>query len=319
MSLPTRRSVLKTGAFFVCCGVAHIRLARAQSAHATVLPVKEIAEGVFAFAGAAEMMTDKNEGEICNVSFVVGAEAVAVIDSGGSAAEGRELIAAIRATTDKPIRYLINTHMHPDHIFGNAPFGETGAIIVGHHNLPRALASRGDYYLQSYRESLGATLMADIKIVPPTKLVEGEEQLDLGNRKLTLRAWKPAHTDNDLTVFDQQSGTFFTGDLCFIDHLPTMDGSLRGWIAQLDNLKAIAATRAVPGHGPVPSNWPAALEPQQRYFEILARDIRKAIADGVPMAEAVKNAAQGERGNWDLFEEYNERNATAAFAELEWE
>jgi quinoprotein relay system zinc metallohydrolase 2 len=319
MSLPTRRSVLKTGAIFACCGMAHIRLVRAQSIHPATLPVTEIADGVFAFSGTPEMMTDKNEGEICNVSFIVGAEAVAVIDSGGSVAEGRELIAAIRATTDRPIRYLVNTHMHPDHIFGNAAFEETGAIIVGHHNLPRALASRGEYYLQSYRESMGNTLMAEIKIVPPTKLITDDEQVDLGGRKLTLKAWKPAHTDNDLTVFDQQSDTFFTGDLCFIDHLPTMDGSLRGWIAQLDELKAIKAKQAVPGHGPVPSKWPAALEPQQRYFEILARDIRKAIADGVPMAEAVKTAAGTERANWHLFDEYNPRNATAAFAELEWE
>ncbi|PIO41408.1 MBL fold metallo-hydrolase [Phyllobacterium zundukense] len=319
MNGPTRRSVLKTGALFACCGMTHTRFARAQAAPNAVLPVTEIADGVFAFAGIPAMMTANNEGGICNVGFVVGAEAVAVIDSGGSVAEGRELIAAIRAATDKPIRYLINTHMHPDHIFGNAAFSDTGAVVVGHRNLPRALASRGDYYLQSFRDSMGSALMAEIKIVPPTKLVVDEEQLDLGKRHLTLKAWNPAHTDNDLTVLDQQSGTFFTGDLCFIDHLPTMDGSLRGWIAQLEALRAIKAKLAVPGHGPVPSKWPEALEPEQRYFDVLARDIRKAIADGVPIAEAVKTAAQSERGNWQLFDEYNERNATASFAELEWE
>lgn len=319
MSQPTRRSVLKTGVFFACCGISHVRLARAQSSPVEALPVKEIAGGIFAFAGRPEMMTAKNEGEICNVSFIIGDEAVAVIDSGGSVAEGRELLAAIRARTDKPIRYLINTHMHPDHIFGNAAFGETGAIVVGHHNLPRALTARGDYYLQSYRDAMGSELMADIKIVPPTQLVIGEEQLDLGNRKLTLKAWKPAHTDNDLTIFDEQSGTFFTGDLCFIEHLPTMDGSLLGWIVQLEELKGIKAKFAVPGHGPVPSEWPQALEQEQHYFDALARDIRKAIADGVPMADAVKTAAESERNNWHLFDEYNVRNATAAFAELEWE
>lgn len=323
MNKPTRRSVLKTGLLIACCGacygISHARLARAQSMHGTALPVKEIGDGVFVFAGVPEMMSDANEGGICNVGFIVGDEAVAVIDSGGTAAEGWALVAAIRAKTGKPVRYLINTHMHPDHIFGNAAFEGTGAIIVGHHNLPRALASRGDYYLQSYRESLGAAMMADIRIVPPTRLIADEEELDLGNRKLTLKAWKPAHTDNDLSVFDQRSQIIFTGDLCFIDHLPTMDGSLLGWIAQLEALKNIKAKFAVPGHGPVPSPWPQALEAESRYFDVLARDIRKAIADGVPMAEAVKSAGLGERGNWRLFDEYNERNATAAFAELEWE
>ncbi|UXN67631.1 quinoprotein relay system zinc metallohydrolase 2 (plasmid) [Phyllobacterium sp. A18/5-2] len=319
MNRPTRRSVLKTGAFFACCGMSPMRFARSQSAHSAVLPVTEIAGGVFAFAGLPEMMNAKNKGEICNVGFVVGTDAVAVIDSGGSVTEGRALIAAIRAVTNRPIRYLINTHMHPDHIFGNAAFSDADTVVVGHRNLPRALASRGDYYLQSYRDSMGVALMADIRIVPPAKLITDEEQLDLGGRHLTLKAWKPAHTDNDLTVFDQQSGTFFTGDLCFIDHLPTMDGSLRGWIAQLETLKAIKARLAVPGHGPVPSKWPEALDPEERYFDVLAGDIRQAIADGVPIAKAVKMAAQSERGNWQLFDEYNERNATASFAELEWE
>ncbi|MGH6861549.1 MAG: quinoprotein relay system zinc metallohydrolase 2 [Phyllobacterium sp.] len=309
---PTRRTLLKSGALLALAGTV-------APAAAKTLPVKEIADGVFAFAGRPEMMSDGNDGEICNVGFVLGQDGVAVIDSGGSVAEGVALIAAVKATTDKPIRYLINTHMHPDHIFGNAAFEGTGAVIVGHRNLPRALAARGDYYLQSYRQSMGGALMADIRIVPPTRLVADEDVIELGNRRLRLKAWSPAHTDNDLTIFDERSATLFTGDLCFIDHLPTMDGSLLGWIAQLEALGAIKARFAVPGHGPVPSPWPQALEWERRYFDRLAGDIRKAIAEGVPMAEAVKTAAQGERGNWHLFDEYNERNATAAFAELEWE
>eukprot|EP01133_Synstelium_polycarpum_P024583 gene24583-29479_t len=98
-----------------------------------------------------------------------------------------------------------------------------------------------------------------------------------------------------------------------------MDGSLLGWIAQLDILNGIKAKSAVPGHGPIPSPWPQALEAERRYFDVLASDMRKAIADGVPMSDAVKSAAQRERANWKLFDEYNQRNATAAFAELEWE
>ncbi|MBZ9655576.1 quinoprotein relay system zinc metallohydrolase 2 [Phyllobacterium lublinensis] len=316
---PTRRSVLKTSAFLAYCCMGQFSAARVLQSESGPLPVTEIDDGVFAFSGADELMRAQNRGEICNVGFIIGKEAVAAIDSGGSVAEGRALIAAIRAVSDKPIRYLINTHMHPDHIFGNAAFDDAGTTIVGHHNLPRALASRGDYYLQSFRASMGADLMADIRIIPPTQLIAGEETLDLGGRPLTLRAWKPAHTDNDLTVFDQKSNVLFTGDLCFIGHLPTMDGSIPGWMDQLEPLKAVNARLAVPGHGPVPSKWPEALDDERRYFEALARDIRKSIADGVPMAEAVKTAAESERLNWQLFEEYNERNATAAFAELEWE
>jgi quinoprotein relay system zinc metallohydrolase 2 len=319
MAGPTRRNFLGSGAFFACCCISPARFAKAAATGNEALAVSEIADGVYAFTGAPEMMSSSNDGEICNVGFIIGDESVAVIDSGGSGAEGRRLVAAIRARTDRPIRYLINTHMHADHIFGNSAFEETGAVIVGHHNLARALASRGDYYLQSYRAALGPELMADIKIIPPSMSVTQEQELDLGKRRITLKAWKPAHTDNDLSVFDHKTRVFFTGDLCFTRHLPTMDGSLLGWIGQLQQLADIGADMAVPGHGTAPARWPQALRDESRYFDVLAADIRKAIADGRPIADAVRTAAQSERGKWHLFDEYNERNATAAYAELEWE
>ncbi len=285
---------------------------------ASELPLREIADGVYCFAGVHELMSTDNSGAICNLGVIVGAEAAAVIDTGGSIAEAKALISAVRKVTDKPLRYAVNTHMHPDHVFGNAAFRDIGATLVGHKNLPAALQARGEFYLQRFRGLLGA-VMQGVEIVVPSLLVDETLELDLGGRMLQLRAWKPAHTDNDLTVFDSASGTLFTGDLVFLQHLPTIDGSLLGWMRQLDDLAAVKASRIVPGHGPAPSRWPEALKAQRQYFDILARDIRKSIKDGQPLIEAVKIAAQSESGNWALFEEFNERNATVAFAELEWE
>jgi len=281
--------------------------------------LKEIADGVFAFEGVVDLETPANEGAIANLTVVVGKDAAAVIDSGGSLIEAKAFIGAIGKVTDKPVRYLINTHMHPDHIFGNAAFRDLGATIVGHRNLPRALEARGEFYLKSYREQIGAALMKGIEIVPPTMLVEDRLELDLGGHKLELKAWEAAHTDNDLTAYDAATRTFFAGDLVFVKHLPTIDGSLLGWLRQMDALAAVGAERVVPGHGPVPSAWPEALDAERRYFEALAGDLRKAIAAGTPLAEAVKTAGRSEAGKWALFDEYNGRNATAAYAELEWE
>ncbi|QRM57554.1 quinoprotein relay system zinc metallohydrolase 2 [Sinorhizobium sp. BG8] len=316
----TRRSILKSAFALAAASLSGpATFARRAVSAVEALPVRKVADGVYAFTGAVDLMTEANGGEICNLGFVVGGESVAVIDSGGSLVEARALIEAISSTTPLPIRYLINTHMHPDHTFGNAAFADAGAVIVGHHNLPRALASRGEFYLRNYRAMMGDALMAGVRIVPPTRLIAEPGEIDLGGRTLLLTPWKAAHTDNDLTVLDRETGTLFTGDLCFVDHLPTLDGSIKGWMAQLDALAAIPAKRAIPGHGPVPSDWPTALEPERRYFQALVADIRKAISGGVPLSKAVQSAGESERGRWSLFDEHNERNATAVFAELEWE
>jgi glyoxylase-like metal-dependent hydrolase (beta-lactamase superfamily II) len=136
---------------------------------------------------------------------------------------------------------------------------------------------------------------------------------------LRLKAWPAAHSDNDLTVLDESSGTLFTGDLLFAGHVPVLDGNLRGWLAVLGDLAAIPAQRAVPGHGQVSVGWRALIDAQRQYLERLAGDVRGLIKQGAPLASAAERAGQSEKDRWALFDDYNARNATAAFAELEWE
>ena len=282
------------------------------------LPISEVAPGVFVHEGRIALMSSDNDGAIANVGFIVGEQAVAVIDTGGSVREGKRLRAAIHARTDKPIRYVINTHGHPDHIFGNAAFVAEGTEFVGHKRLPQALAARGPFYLDAFRRSMGGELMDDVRIVPPTMLVDGSLALDLGARTIIVKAWPVAHSDSDVTVFDSTSKTLFTGDLVFLRHIPVVDGSIKTWLSILDDLAALPAARAVPGHGPV-SVWPEALEAQRRYLNALASDIRRDLSEGRPIGVAAEHAAAREREQWELFDDYNARNATAAYSQFEWE
>jgi quinoprotein relay system zinc metallohydrolase 2 len=280
--------------------------------------VDQVAPGIYLHRGAQEVASPANRGHIANLGFVVGTERVAVIDTGGSLEEGLALHAAVRQVTDKPIAYVILTHVHPDHVLGAAAFAEDKPEIIGHANLPDALARRGDFYLERATTDLGES-EAGTRVVAPDSTVSSSRALDLGGRTLELRAHPTAHTNNDLSVWDPQTKTLWLSDLLFVERTPVIDGSLLGWLNVLTEVEQVPAERAVPGHGPVPQNWHAAVADQRRYLQSVADGVRAVIRRRGTLEEAVETVAPADPGHWLLLGDYHRRNVTAAFVELEWE
>jgi quinoprotein relay system zinc metallohydrolase 2 len=294
----------------------------AQTASGTPpLAVAQVSPGVFVHIGALEDWEPANGGDVANIGFVVGSRCIAVIDTGGTPSIGQALHAAVERTASLPVCYVINTHAHPDHVLGNAAFAIAGAPapeFVASARFTHTLAAREPYYRNALLRDFGIRL-THAAIVYPGVSVGRLLDLDLGDRVLTLQAWPTAHTDNDLTVFDRRTRTLFASDLLFIRHLPVLDGSLRGWVSVMAELKRLDIKTVVPGHGPVSSDWPAVMDAQADYLNGLLRDTRAAIRNRMTIQQAIDTIGVESASRWLLTDRFHRRNVAAAYAELEWE
>jgi quinoprotein relay system zinc metallohydrolase 2 len=280
--------------------------------------VSELKQGVFVHLGHPLPLDAPGHDDIANIGFIVGAKCVAVIDTGGSMRIGRELRAAVRKNTQTPICYVINTHVHVDHVLGNAAFKDDSPSFVGSAALRGAMARSKDFFIKQYAGDLDSPPRAE-QIIGPDRLVEQELSLDLGGRQLRLRAWPKAHSDCDLTVYDAESGILWTGDLLFSERLPTLDGSLKGWLSVLGDLAQMPVQMAVPGHGPIARDLKSAIAPERRYLQALADDVRTDLREATPLDDAIGHAAAAEKPRWLLWDSVHPRNVVRAYEELEWD
>ena len=284
------------------------------------LSIQQAAPGIYVHIAENQLADTGNHGEIANIGFIIGDRCVAVIDTGGNPAQGAALKNTIKTVTQTPICYVINTHVHPDHIYGNAAFKASGVKFVGHEKLSAAMAARAPFYLAKAKEQLAIDLKTNDFIAPDITVAAGQPvEIDLGGRILTLTAHPTAHTDNDLTVFDRQTNTLWMSDLLFIEHIPVIDGSLLGWLSILDNLEHHSYKLVIPGHGHLVTNWPEGMKAEKDYLTMLLTEIRKLIKTGGHLETALDTIGYQTRNQWQLFEQFHRKNITTAFAELEWE
>lgn len=292
--------------------------AHAQVTAVTDFKIEPLGNGMYVHHGQHLDIDTGYQGDICNISFVIGTKGVAVIDTGGSFKVGNELRNEIRKITALPILYVINTHVHPDHIFGNAAFVQDKPIFVGHEKLAKAMLLRKEAYDKLNVKYLGGDAKGSETVVP-TLAVKDTLDLNLGDRTLHLVAYPNAHTNTDISVLDSKTSALFTGDLLFIERTPVLEGDIKGLITAIDILKSYSAKQIVPGHGPVTQDGIIAFNNEQRYLNALLSDIRAGIKSGAGLEKTMDTAAAGEKTKWLLFDIANRRNVNTLYPALEWE
>jgi len=292
--------------------------AQAQSNCEKVLPAVKIQDGIYVRPSHNGIIFVDED--IANIGFIVGEKSIAVIDTGGSIHEGKRLICQIKKVSDLPVRYVINTHVHPDHTLGNAAFNDPNITFIGHKNLAHAMGVLSKTYLRRYNEKTGENV-SDKTIILPKISVENELEIDLGNRILTLIATQRAHTNNDLMVHDQKTNTLWLSDLLFHKHIPVIgkSGSINGWLKVIEEIKNKSVKNVVPGHGPLMLDKVKASNDQSRYLTLLRDEIRKNISTDADLTEAMESIGIKEESNWEMFSAFHKRNISYIFSELEWE
>jgi quinoprotein relay system zinc metallohydrolase 2 len=303
-------------------GALSLAVGALDAASAAVSPdlfnLIEPAPGVYVHTGRALSLDEPGHDDIANIGFIVGRRCVAVVDTGGSVRIGRALRVAIRGRTALPVCYVINTHVHVDHLLGNAAFVPDHPKFVGHAALAAAVTRSRAFFVKQYPGDLDPPADEN-QVIGPDQPVTTELTLDLGDRPVRLHAWPTAHTDCDLTVYDVPTATLWTGDLSFRDRLPALDGSIRGWLAAIDELASLKAQWVVPGHGGLTRSLAEALLPERRYLEALLEGVRSELREGRSMQDAIERIDYAGKSQWLLYDQVHPRNVARAYQELEWE
>lgn len=284
------------------------------------LRARAVAPGVWFVQGEAGLGSSANRNFISNAAFVVTDAGVVVIDALGSPTLAQELIAEIRRITTQPIRTLIVTHFHADHIYGLQAFKAAGARILAHPAGREYLASdTAQRRLEASRQDLFPWIDEKTQLVPADDWVAGEEStLRVGSHEFRIRHVGPAHTPEDLVVFHAKSGVLFTGDLVFRGRIPYVgQADSRQWIASLSRLVDFKPRLLVPGHGPVSPMPQADLALTRDYLVYLRKAMGEAAQNLEPFEEAYAKADWSRFEHLPLFRVANRMNAYNTYLLME--
>ena len=274
--------------------------------------VTKIGDGVYAALGEDGGAAGSNAG------FIVGSDGVTVVDTFTAVAPAKDLLAEIRKVTNLPIRYVVNTHYHLDHVGGNAVFAETGATIIAQRNVAAWERTENlKFFGPDPKPERRALVEA---LVLPNKTYIDKIDLDLGNRTIKVR-YMLGHTGGDSVVFvkDKNTDVVFAGDLVWQKHLPNLiDASTAPWVETLNKLLVEHPNATfVSGHGGLATV--ADVKDFRDYLATLRSDIAKAQADGKTgedLVATVSDELKPTYGTWGFFNYFIKPDITFTASEL---
>ncbi|MFN7985534.1 MAG: MBL fold metallo-hydrolase [Vicinamibacterales bacterium] len=212
-------------------------------------------------AGGAEQLSphvyviaDGNVGGVPNVGIIVGQTSTLVIDTGLGPRNGEIVLAEARRVSRVPVRYLVTTHVHPEHDLGAQAFPADTQMIRSRDEIAE-IAEFGQTTADVFRGRSAAMkqLLEGAEFRPADVTFESDYTLDLGGVRVRLLAMGPNHTPGDTAVWIEQDGVLFAGDIAMkaLPAFASPKSSLAHWFTSLDRLAALNPRVIVPSHGPI--------------------------------------------------------------------
>jgi cyclase len=269
-----RMRTLLGGTLVALAALCAAPAARAQQDFSKVeIKAEKIADGVYMMTGSGG-----------NLGLAVGPDAVFLIDD-QYAPLTPKIRAAIAAITDKPVRFVLNTHWHGDHTGGNESFAEAGALIIAHDNVRKRMSS--EQFLAFFTMKIEPSPKAALPLVT----FGGNVTFHVNGDEVTALHCPAAHTDGDAIVHFRRADVIHMGDIHFNYMYPFIDtssgGTAEGVIAAVDRALALAGegTRIIPGHGPLASK--ADLQAYRTMLATVLERVKSQLAAGRSVQEIV--------------------------------
>lgn len=285
------------------------------------LKARQVADGTFMVQGLAELGSSANQNFISNSGFVITSEGVVVVDALGSPELARRLLGEIRQVTQQPVRWVVVTHYHADHIYGLQVFKSAGAQILAHERAREYLNSdTAALRLKASRQDLWPWVDDQTKLVPADRWIQKTETLRLGGVDFIVEPVGPAHTAEDLVMYVPQRRVLFAGDLVFRNRIPFVgQADSRQWIVGLERLLQFDAQVVIPGHGPESQDAGTDIALTRDYLVFLRKVMGQAAAEMVPFEEAYVQTDWKRFEGLPLFKSANRMNAYNTYLLMEHE